>query len=143
MLSTVGKALVAPAASAERRFKPHKAARPTRTGAEKAGAQTGGTATGRGEPKGAEQTSLPRAQRGARPSGRATGQAAGRWSGWKRRRAGDVLPSRGLLALFPAFFGLRWDDWTFDTKKRPERRKNAKKGLPCVEQCDILVLRRV
>lgn len=47
-------------------------------GSDEHGAQAGGTTAGRSCPKGAEQTPLPRAQSGAGPSGRATGQAAGR-----------------------------------------------------------------
>ena len=71
------------------------------------GAQAGGTAAGSSGPKGAEQTPLPRAQRGAKPSGRAGGPAAERGDGRERRRAGEVLPSDGCAALSPAFYGHR------------------------------------
>ena len=69
-------------------------------GSDEHGAQAGGTTAGRGEPKGAEQTPLPRAQRGARPSGRATGQATGRKADGRDGAAGEF----GRLCASVAFF---------------------------------------
>lgn len=70
-------------------------------GSDEHGAQNGGTAAGRGEPKGAKQTPLPRAQRGARPSGRATGQATGRKADGRDGAAGE---SGRLCASVAVFF---------------------------------------
>ena len=71
-------------------------------GSDEHGAQTGDTAAGRGEPKGAEQTPLPRAQRGARPSGRATGQAAGRKADGRGGAAGESGRLCASVAVFSA-----------------------------------------
>ena len=69
-------------------------------GSDEHGAQAGGAAAERGEPKGAEQTPLPRAQRGARPSGRATGQATGRKADGRDGAAGAVLAACAPLWRF-------------------------------------------
>ncbi len=71
-------------------------------GSDEHGAQTGGTAAGRGEPKGAPQTPLPRAQRGARPSGRATGQATGRKADGRDGAAGEFGRLCASVAVFSA-----------------------------------------
>lgn len=78
------------------------AARPTQTGATSTGRRPGGTAAGRGEPKGAAQTPLPRAQRGARPSGRATGQATGRKADGRDGAAGESGRLFASVAVFSA-----------------------------------------
>ncbi len=69
-------------------------------GSDEHGAQNGGTAAGRGEPKGAAQTPLPRAQRGARPSGRATGQATGRKADGRDGAAGEFGRLCASVAVF-------------------------------------------
>ncbi len=72
-------------------------------GSDEHGAQAGGTTAGRGEPKGAAQTPLPRAQRGARPSGRATGQVTGRKADGRDGAAGgDSGRLCASVAVFPA-----------------------------------------
>ena len=71
-------------------------------GSDEHGAQNGGTAAGRGEPKGAAQTPLPRAQRGARPSGRATGQATGRKADGRDGAAGEFGRLCASVAVFSA-----------------------------------------
>lgn len=71
-------------------------------GSDEHGAQAGGTTAGRGEPKGAEQTPLPRAQRGARPSGRATGQATGRKADGRDGAAGEFGRLCASVAVFSA-----------------------------------------
>lgn len=71
-------------------------------GSDEHGAQNGGTAAGRGEPKGAAQTPLPRAQRGARPSGRATGQATGRKADGRDGAAGESGRLCASVAVFSA-----------------------------------------
>lgn len=70
-------------------------------GSDEHGAQAGGTAAGCSCPKGAEQTPLPRAQSGARPSGRATGQATGRKADGRGGAAGE---SGRLCASVAVFF---------------------------------------
>ena len=71
-------------------------------GSDEHGAQNGGTAAGRSCPKGAEQTPLPRAQRGARPSGRATGQATGRKADGRDGAAGEFGRLCASVAVFSA-----------------------------------------
>lgn len=71
-------------------------------GSDEHGAQAGDTAAGRSCPKGAEQTPLPRAQRGARPSGRATGQATGRTADGRDGAAGESGRLCASVAVFSA-----------------------------------------
>lgn len=71
-------------------------------GSDEHGAQAGGTAAGRSCPKGAAQTPLPRAQRGARPSGRATGQATGRKADGRDGAAGESGRLCASVAVFSA-----------------------------------------
>lgn len=109
-------------------------------GSDEHGAQAGGTAAGRGEPKGAPQTPLPRAQRGARPSGRATGQATGRKADGRDGAAGES----GRLCASVAVFSAGGGEFCLSSAKNARKgEKTQKRGLLCVEQCDILVLRRV
>ena len=92
-------------------------------GSDEHGAQNGGTAAGRGEPKGAAQTPLPRAQRGARPSGRATGQATGRKADGRDGAAGAILAA---CAPLWRFFPLVVDSSAFPAQKTQERAKKRK-----------------
>ena len=71
-------------------------------GSDEHGARTGGTAAGCSRPKGAEQTPLPRAQSGASPSGRATGQAAGRKADGRDGAAGGSGRLCASVAVFSA-----------------------------------------
>ena len=64
-------------------------------GSDEHGAQAGGTAAGHG-------TLPPRAQSGARPSGRATGQAAGRKADGRDGAAGESGRLCASVAVFPA-----------------------------------------
>ena len=109
-------------------------------GSDEHGAQTGGTAAGCSRPKGAEQTPLPRAQSGARPSGRATGQATGRKADGRDGAAGESGRLCASVAVFSAGGG---EFCLFCRKSARKGEKTQKRGLSCVEQCDILVLRRV
>lgn len=94
-------------------------------GSDEHGAQNGGTAAGRGEPKGAKQTPLPRAQRGARPSGRATGQATGRKADGRDGAAGAILAACApLWRFFPLVVG----SGAYFVEKTLERAKKRKKG---------------
>lgn len=101
-------------------------------GSDEHGAQAGGTTAGRSCPKGAEQTPLPRAQSGARPSGRASRRAQ---SGRARRRSGRIWPP---VRLCGGFFRWWWVAVLLLPKKRPERRKTQKRACLCVCHCDIL-----
>lgn len=71
-------------------------------GSDEHGAQAGGTTAGRSCPKGAEQTPLPRAQSGARPSGRANGQAAERKADGRDGAAGESGRLCASMAVFSA-----------------------------------------
>lgn len=104
-------------------------------GSDEHGAQNGGTAAGRGEPKGAEQTPLPRAQSGARPSGRATGQATGRKADGRDGAAGEFGRLCASVAVFSACGG------QFCLSSAKNARKGEKTqilGLTCVEHGFIL-----
>ena len=94
-------------------------------GSDEHGAQAGGTTAGRGEPKGAAQTLLPRAQRGARPSGRATGQATGRTADGRDGAAGG---DSGRLCASVRFFPLVVGSGAYFVEKTLERAKKRKKG---------------
>ena len=94
-------------------------------GSDEHGAQAGGTTAGRGEPKGAAQTLLPRAQRGARPSGRATGQATGRKADGRDGAAGAILAA---CAPLWRFFSLVVGSGAYFVEKTLERAKKRKKG---------------
>ena len=106
-------------------------------GSDEHGAQAGGTAAGRSCPKGAEQTPLPRAQRGARPSGRATGQATGRKADGRDGAAGAILAA---CAPLWRFFPLAVGSGASFAEKTPRKAKNAKKGLKMCKTFDILPL---
>ena len=94
-------------------------------GSDEHGAQNGGTAAGRSCPKGAAQTPLPRAQRGARPSGRATGQATGRKADGRDGAAGAILAACApLWRFFPLVVG----SGAYYVEKTLERANKRKKG---------------
>lgn len=80
----------------------HRSSAADADGSDEHGAQAGGTAAGRSCPKGAAQTPLPRAQSGARPSGRATGQATGRKADGRDGAAGESGRLCASVAVFTA-----------------------------------------
>lgn len=90
-------------------------------GRDEHGAQAGGTAAGRG-------TLSPSAQSSARPSGRATEQAAGRKADGRDGAAGEVSPSDGRVALSPTFCGRWWYDYTQKGEKTSRRAKKRESG---------------
>ena len=94
-------------------------------GSDEHGAQAGGTTAGCSCPKGAEQTPLPRAQSGARPSGRATGQATGRKADGRDGAAGAVL---AVCAPLWRFFPLVVGSGAYFVEKTLEMAKKRKKG---------------
>ena len=95
-------------------------------GSDEHGAQAGGTTAGCSCPKGAEQTPLPRAQSGARPSGRATGQATGRKADGRDGAAGAILAACApLWRFFPLVVG----SCASFAEKTLERAKKRKIGL--------------
>lgn len=104
-------------------------------GSDEHGAQAGGTAAGRSRPKGAEQTPLPRAQSGARPSGRATGQATGRKADGRDGAAGAILAACAPLWRFFSAVG--------DISCHPHARtpQNGEKSLDLgLVLCALIVL---
>ena len=106
-------------------------------GSDEHGAQAGGTAAGRSRPKGAEETPLPRAQSGARPSGRATGQATGRKADGRDGAAGEFGRLCASVAVFSAGGG---EFCLFCHKNARKGEKTQKRGLKLCKTFDILPL---
>ena len=84
---------------------PHRAAqaaRPTQTGATSTGRRTGARPPDAANRRARHKLPLPRAQRGARPSGRATGQATGRKADGRDGAAGESGRLCASVTVFSA-----------------------------------------
>ena len=128
-----------PAISAGRTIEPQKQRVRRRRKRRARGAGRGhGRRTKLPEGRGTNSTApRPEGRKAKRTGNRASHRAQ---SGRARRRSGRIWPPVRLCGVF---FRWWWVACFFCRKSARKGEKTQKRGLPCVEQCDILVLRRV